>query len=342
MLITARPADFNPRSPRGERRSNNRVQGWLDIFQSTLPARGATANNAAGDFYITISIHAPREGSDFTLPLAMSWIQDFNPRSPRGERPQTLITVSLVSHFNPRSPRGERLSARYIVRRLTPFQSTLPARGATRPFSLRCPRCRHFNPRSPRGERRGSTRSVCARRNFNPRSPRGERQGAYVNRMMSERFQSTLPARGATDTFLYARPRILISIHAPREGSDGRSLGRQGLVQRISIHAPREGSDWGVRVQHFRWVDFNPRSPRGERPVGRRKGAGQWIFQSTLPARGATIPPLFFGSGYVFQSTLPARGATCGSCSARKLRQNFNPRSPRGERRMMWCSGRKA
>ena len=101
---------FNPRSPHGERPEDvdparmvtaisihaprtgsdfgqtlRAPSPWL--FQSTLPARGATS------------------------PL-LTWLcfpADFNPRSPHGER---LLSISLPSasyHFNPRSPHGERL-----------------------------------------------------------------------------------------------------------------------------------------------------------------------------------------------------------------------------------------
>ena len=62
----------------------------------------------------------------------------------------------------------------------------------------------------------------------------------------------------------YAGP---ISIHAPREGSD---LVRQDEVGpgHISIHAPREGSDVGVgQAQPPAPGHFYPRSPRGERPT---------------------------------------------------------------------------
>ena len=55
-------------------------------------------------------------------------------------------------------------------------------------------------------------------------------------------FQSTLPARGAT---------LEISALAPSD--------------RISIHAPRTGSDRGIERRFFGCVDFNPRSPHGER-----------------------------------------------------------------------------
>ena len=80
-------ADFYPRSPRGER-----LVLWvkerynITLFLSTLPARGATqrlrwTKRAAG-----ISIHAPREGSDYPKRLQADGTSDFYPRSPRGER----------------------------------------------------------------------------------------------------------------------------------------------------------------------------------------------------------------------------------------------------------------
>ena len=57
-----------------------------------------------------------------------------------------------------------------------------------------------------------------------------------------------------------------ISIHAPREGSDGVSPGVK-LHLGISIHAPREGSDHPPAGRpHEEGRDFYPRSPRGERP----------------------------------------------------------------------------
>ena len=58
---------------------------------------------------------------------------------------------------------------------------------------------------------------------------------------------------------------IRISIHAPREGSDG-VRATVTTSQNISIHAPREGSD--------EWIPFNY--------------AKSCKFLSTLPARGAT------------------------------------------------------
>ena len=58
---------FNPRSPRGERHTRTKCAVVLVIFQSTLPARGATNVNCPAVCAILISIHAPREGSDHVL-----------------------------------------------------------------------------------------------------------------------------------------------------------------------------------------------------------------------------------------------------------------------------------
>ena len=101
------------------------------------------------------------------------------------------------------------------------FQSTLPARGATG--------------QAPHDNR--------AEADFNPRSPHGERLCANFCYKRRTQFQSTLPARGATISGLNGRMVDVISIHAPRTGSDGFFRRWHGQGQHISIHAPRTGSD---------------------------------------------------------------------------------------------------
>ena len=56
---------FNPRSPRGERRAKVRRISPTVLFQSTLPAWGATLAPILDRLNVNISIHAPRVGSDF-------------------------------------------------------------------------------------------------------------------------------------------------------------------------------------------------------------------------------------------------------------------------------------
>jgi hypothetical protein len=60
------------------------------IFQSTLPVWGATRLSGYNLFFILISIHAPRVGSDSPPNAGNTGAKYFNPRSPCGERPQHM------------------------------------------------------------------------------------------------------------------------------------------------------------------------------------------------------------------------------------------------------------
>ena len=125
-----------------------------------------------------------------------------------------------------------------------------------------------------------------------------------------EIFQSTLPVWGATHPIFGEDLEVVISIHAPRVGSDRRTretangaldfnprspCGERlflrlliAVVICISIHAPRVGSDGGGGASGSRLFDFNPRSPCGERPAELGVEASDLAFQSTLPVWGAT------------------------------------------------------
>ena len=97
----------------------------------------------------------------------------------------------------------------------------------------------------------------------------------------------------------------------------------------ISIHAPRTGSDvhrrWGLRCAGY----FNPRSPHGERRPSSMGITLRRIFQSTLPARGATRERSRFCPVCVkFQSTLPARGATVSGGGTRQWQTRFQSTLP--------------
>ena len=121
---------FNPRSPWGERPVTTRTTTPSSGFQSTLPVGGATVNGISVLSYASISIHAPRGGSDrdqlIREPFCRISIhaprggsdkrdgrgrqraEDFNPRSPWGERHGSPRTNGHAADFNPRSPWGER------------------------------------------------------------------------------------------------------------------------------------------------------------------------------------------------------------------------------------------
>ena len=108
-------------------------------------------------------------------------------------------------------------------------------------------------------------------------------------------FQSTLPVWGATAV-----------------------SGTFGQLMIISIHAPRVGSDQSSFTKRARERNFNPRSPCGERLVASRQAAKASLFQSTLPVWGATSKFDFYNPLFAFQSTLPVWGATGAFLRGRK------------------------
>ena len=102
------------------------------------------------------------------------------------------------------------------------------------------------------------------------------------------KFLSTLPARGATRAPAHHAKAGLISIHAPREGSDMVICPLAGRIINFYPRSPRgERPERANRYKGAK-LNFYPRSPRGERLSSRRKLVLSWGFLSTLPARGAT------------------------------------------------------
>ena len=145
-------------------------------------------------------------------------------------------------------------------------------------------------------------------------------------------FQSTPPARGATTSRLTHAAFMDISIHAPREGGDF-------------------PADTAAASKHY----FNPRPPRGGRPRSAIHLSSRLGFQSTPPARGATLSLRFVSCFHLISIHAPREGGDvtvfplpCGLLiSIHAPREGgdvsghhggvrsdyFNPRPPRGGRR---------
>ena len=121
-------------------------------------------------------------------------------------------------------------------------------------------------------------------------APREGRDGKYdANGRVVLEFQSTRPARGATFGNEVMLPAGFISIHAPREGRDIYS--NMGIgYELISIHAPREGRDQRKKFL-LQGSGISIHAPREGRDsdVPLTDRTYDSIFQSTRPARGATI-----------------------------------------------------
>ena len=128
-------------------------------------------------------------------------------------------------------------------------------------------------------------------------------------RISSKLFQSTPPARGATDALPAIISAVVISIHAPRKGSDQR-MGDASDPMIISIHAPRKGSDFNFA----------------------KSAKDKDKFQSTPPARGATFPAAINTLHSQYFNPRPPQGERRSRNFKAVRLYHFNPRPPQGER----------
>ncbi len=197
---------------------------------------------------------------------------------------------------------------------------------------------------------------------------------------MFKTFQSTLPTRGETDPAECPAPHrwhfnplsphgerrtgfcildfsIAISIHSPRTGRDHGEQDQRQLGGPISIHSPRTGRDEQYKAKKKKATYFNPLSPHGERRFGNISTYAQYLFQSTLPARGETpntrngARPILisihsprtgrdlytfwsgFSSGGISIHS-PRTGRDMAAISPFAAAPDFNPLSPHGERHL--------
>ena len=58
------------------------------------------------------------------------------------------------------------------------------------------------------------------------------------------------------------------------------------MATTISIHAPREGCDIGGRTYRIDIIDFNPRTPRGVRPMPTKRMATDTHYFNPRTPRG--------------------------------------------------------
>ena len=169
---------------------------------------------------------------------------NFNPRSPHGERQFRATFQGDPEQISTHAPRtGSDFDLFFAHAVNGRFQPTLPARGATR-LIVSSRLARRISTHAPRtGSDEGCSSSAGTSRHFNPRSPHGERRHAARLYDGAVRFQSTLPARGAT-IYLQRRSNRLRYFN-PRSphGERLQDFYFSDSTDIISIHAPRTGSD---------------------------------------------------------------------------------------------------
>ena len=145
-------------------------------------------------------------------------------------------------------------------------------------------------------------------------------------------FQSTPPARGATTEVSAMGSLLAISIHAPREGGD--YVFAPGLPSFFDFNPrPPRGGRRPRRRKGLKLRNFNPRPPRGGRPDGETYWKDKNTISIHAPREGGDQQNTHSQQqDRLFQSTPPARGATVKHIERRCYADHFNPRPPRGGR----------
>ena len=287
-----------------------------ELFQPTLPLRGATQQIGGLGRQHRVSTHAPLAGSDQCrcLLLLVGVVSTHAPLA--GSDLIAFCSPSFCAcSFNPRSPCGERPFQFSNASWAQQFQPTLPLRGAT------------YNAGAGDDTLAVSTHAPLAG------SDLGEPGRGQEVRV----FQPTLPLRGATHVSVLGIVCGDVSTHAPLAGSDSRAPRTAAPSRGFNPRSPCGERRRGHPVEP-RQARFNPRSPCGERHLLDGALERPQLFQPTLPLRGATfdqrcstLNPIRFNPRspcgerrsnsfaapmrHLFQPTLPLRGATANSVS---------------------------
>ena len=302
---------FNPRRPRGRRLQKIVEAQEKELFQSTPPARAATAGRHARLPANSVSIHAAREGGDGIALLPSStpepfqstpparaatasqrvmwwWGLCFNPRRPRGRRRRRPSRSSGHGRFNPRRPRGrrpERANAKY---RAILFQSTPPARAATAAMSP-FPRDDGV---SIHAAREGGDHSSGEPRQHWRVSIHAAREGGDSRSKcfgsIRTCFNPRRPRGRRHDRILMDRGEVPFQSTPPARAATPTGAPAGGAVG-VSIHAAREGGDAEVLAAgRLRYVSIHAAREGGD--MGEPfQAASPPSFQSTPPARAATM-----------------------------------------------------
>ncbi len=207
------------------------------------PRAGSDCKEARRDRDTHISIHAPRAGSDSQVAKSLQSREYFNPRSPCGERRALAQMSDVTDRFQSTLPvRGATMPKGWLVPVPLIFQSTLPVRGATLQRRFAAMR-KQFQSTLPV---RGATATILipvGTEEFQSTLPVRGATVSMGDAMSVELFQSTLPVRGATSTRCRSTSKACgFQSTLPVRGATTMVITRQPPAV-ISIHAPRAGSD---------------------------------------------------------------------------------------------------
>ena len=242
-------SDFNPRFPRGKRHTSPATPETpcISIHASRGGSDGGWFLSASPAY--RISIHASRGGSDMEPYTVVYIFKHFNPRFPRGKRPDTIRKADGRLQFQSTLPAGEATEGQVFEEFRNDISIHASRGGSDRKSRNQTIYLFYFNPRFPRGKRPSRSGLPASPSKISIHASRGGSdwllQGSTP---LSLSFQSTLPAGEATLRQAPCggrghdfNPRFPRGKRQPR-------VNCLHIVIQISIHASRGGSDSTVKL----------------------------------------------------------------------------------------------
>ena len=172
---------------------------------------------------------------------------------------------------------------------------------------------------------------------FNPRPPRGGRHRQHGRRSSGAEISiHALREEGDVHFHKIGNRLVVISIHALREEGDAVHFKIRVGRTSISIHALREEGDAEeIKQKAFPEVFQSTPSARRATPSTSKARMNMGISIHALREEGDLMASSLADRRWRFQSTPSARRATGSAGEAGYGTVNFNPRPPRGGRRMV-------
>ena len=234
--------------------------------------------------------------------------------------------------FNPRLPRGRRPDSADRPRAWHPVSIRASRAGGDWTAPRQRQRSRGFNPRLPRGRRRWRRSRENSSSMFQSAPPAREATLPRRSRHERSKFQSAPPAREATAHQRRYHHRMLVSIRASRAGGDETLSRSHGELEKFQSAPPAREATRAERVQMPAWVFQSAPPAREATPPSCSRLVNCDMFQSAPPAREATGQGVDSGGLDGVSIRASRAGGDSRGPEASVGARCFNPRLPRGRR----------
>ena len=302
---------FNPRPPRGGRRSQSEeTKSWLYVSIHALHAEGdAWTGLLAWEAGVSIhALHAEGDRSSLMIAWRVMAFQS-TPSTRRATLRKSDPVLAAAVSIHALHAEGDLGFATVMGGDVVSIHA-LHAEGDASTASASRPAPR-FNPRPPRGGRRPKSASALCHPRVSIHALHAEGDGPLAWAFPAPSgFNPRPPRGGRRAALIVTEGESKVSIHALHAEGDPVRPGYLVEWERFQSTPSTRRATAARRSLPARSRSFNPRPPRGGRPLRTVRPQCPQRFQSTPSTRRATVTCFFHAVILLFQSTPSTRRAT--------------------------------